>query len=832
MSVVEPRYETIPAPMMARPHVRGKFLYAGEEKLTVRGATYGAFRPDENGDEYHDLDVVERDLAQMAANGMTAVRIPHTTPPRSLLDIAQRHGLRVMVGLSVEQYIGFLIDKKDDAPNIEDLVRSKVRSCAGHPALLCYALGNEVPAPIVRWLGPRRVERFLARMHAIVKEEDPEGLVTYVNYPTTEYLRLPFLDLVCFNVYLESPETLRAYLARLQNVAGDRPLLMSEVGLDSLRNGELAQAKVLDWQVRTSLRAGCAGLFIFAWTDEWYRGDAVDDWLFGLTTHDRRPKPALAAVRRAMAAGLEPSDGVWPRMSVVVCTHNGARTIEECCEGLSRLEYPDFEVIVVDDGSTDGTAAIAGRYGFRLIRTGHEGLSRARNRGLSAATGEFVAYIDDDAYPDPQWLTYLAIQFASTDHAAVGGPNLTPSHDSAFAQCVGNSPGNPTHVLLSDEEAEHLPGCNMAFRKSALENIGGFDGRFRTAGDDVDVCWRLREQGCTLGFAPAATVWHHRRDSIRAYVKQQVGYGRAEAQLSEKWARSGRRIGRWEGRIYGAGVPRSLGARAPRVYHGVWGHAPFQSIYERAPGGLLSLPLLPEFTLFVVALCGLSALGFLWRPLWLAVPLLVISLGMLASQALASARRGSFPAAAGSRLERWKRIASTGLLHLLQPPTRLWGRIRGEAAGTRPGSRRSGLALPWPGRSWIWSEEAQAPEKRVEAVEAALAAVLPVARGGDYDAWDLEVRGGALGSLRVCVAVEDHGGSQLIRFRRWPRVPRGLAVLLAWLVALAALTAWDGAWAASGIVTSLAGALGLGSLLACSRAAAAWRAAVPESTPS
>jgi GT2 family glycosyltransferase len=606
MSVVEPRYETIPAPEMARPHVRGKFLYAGEEKLTVRGATYGAFRPDENGDEYHDLDVVERDLAQMAANGMTAVRIPHTTPPRSLLDIAQRHGLRVMVGLSVEQYIGFLIDKKDDAPNIEDLVRSKVRSCAGHPALLCYALGNEVPAPIVRWLGPRRVERFLARMHAIVKEEDPEGLVTYVNYPTTEYLRLPFLDLVCFNVYLESPETLRAYLARLQNVAGDRPLLMSEVGLDSLRNGELAQAKVLDWQVRTSLRAGCAGLFIFAWTDEWYRGDAVDDWLFGLTTHDRRPKPALAAVRRAMAAGLEPSDGVWPRMSVVVCTHNGARTIEECCEGLSRLEYPDFEVIVVDDGSTDGTAAIAGRYGFRLIRTGHEGLSRARNRGLSAATGEFVAYIDDDAYPDPQWLTYLAIQFASTDHAAVGGPNLTPSHDSAFAQCVGNSPGNPTHVLLSDEEAEHLPGCNMAFRKSALENIGGFDGRFRTAGDDVDVCWRLREQGCTLGFAPAATVWHHRRDSIRAYVKQQVGYGRAEAQLSEKWARSGRRIGRWEGRIYGAGVPRSLGARAPRVYHGVWGHAPFQSIYERAPGGLLSLPLLPEFTLLVIALCGLG----------------------------------------------------------------------------------------------------------------------------------------------------------------------------------------------------------------------------------
>src|SRR5215467_8291691 len=218
-----------------RPKVQGKFLFAGDEKLWIRGVTYGTFRPDMDGNEYHDPETVEYDFAQMADSGLNTIRT-YTVPPRWLLDAAQRHGLRVMIGLPWEQHVTFLDDKKR-ARSIEARVRAGVRSCTGHPAVLCYAIGNEIPASIVRWYGKRRVEQYLQRLYRAVKAEDPGALVTYVNFPSTEYLRLGFVDLVCFNVYLESQERLERYLARLHNLAGDRPLVLTEIGLDSRRSG-------------------------------------------------------------------------------------------------------------------------------------------------------------------------------------------------------------------------------------------------------------------------------------------------------------------------------------------------------------------------------------------------------------------------------------------------------------------------------------------------------------------------------------------------------------------------------------------------------------------
>src|SRR3990170_3016268 len=119
----------------------------------------------------------------MAANGVNAVRT-YTTPPRWLLDLAARHGLHVMAGLPRGQHLAFLDDRKA-AWSIVERVRSAGRQIARHPAPLCYAVGNEIPAPIVRWYGPERIGRFIRRLYGAAKAEDPAGLVTYVNYPTT-----------------------------------------------------------------------------------------------------------------------------------------------------------------------------------------------------------------------------------------------------------------------------------------------------------------------------------------------------------------------------------------------------------------------------------------------------------------------------------------------------------------------------------------------------------------------------------------------------------------------------------------------------------------------
>jgi len=134
-----------------------------------------------------------------------------------------------------------------------------------------------------------------------------------------------------------------------------------------------------------------------------------------------------------------PERGDWPRISVVVCSRNGAATIGEAMDGLDVLEYPDFEVIVVDDGSTDTTPDIARRHGARLISTENRGLSSARNTGAEAATGEIVAYLDDDAVPDPHWLTHLALSYLGSDHAAMGG-----AERSAFPTTPRSPSASPT----------------------------------------------------------------------------------------------------------------------------------------------------------------------------------------------------------------------------------------------------------------------------------------------------------------------------------------------------------------------------------------------------
>jgi glycosyltransferase involved in cell wall biosynthesis len=454
----------------------------------------------------------------------------------------------------------------------------------------------------------------------------------------------------------------------------------------------------LRWQLDTALERGVAGTCIFSWTDDWcVAGVPVEGWHFGLTDRDRRERPALETAARANQRTVRDLDVAWPSISVVVCAYNAGTTLDECLEHTCALDYPDLEVLVVDDGSTDDTAAIVRRHPrATLVQIVHAGLSAARNEGLRSARGDLIAYLDADAYPTPEWPYFLALGMDRPEVGGVGGPNVGPASDGRAASVVAAAPGGPVHVLISDSVAEHVPGCNMAFRKDVLLAVGGFDPVFEAAGDDVDLCWRVIDRGWTIGFHPAALVWHHRRSGLLAYLRQQRGYGRSEALVEARHPNRFTRLGtaRWKGRIYQAQTVRSS---IQRVYRGPFGTAAYQSVY--AAGGdaldLVHQAGVPLAMLLVVTL----PLGVLER--WLAAPAGVAVVALLALMVF-DAGRATTRRIAGSRsLTFGLRVA---LHQLLQPVVRTWARngarraaFRGLAAAqptpTPVAASRAGVAV-------------------------------------------------------------------------------------------------------------------------------------------
>jgi GT2 family glycosyltransferase len=785
--------------------IDGKFFTRAGVRFRVRGVTYGPFAPDANGDQFPAPLQVTADFEHMRAAGINAVRTYHA-PPDWFLDLADEWQMAVLLDVPWPKHLCFL-----DSCQAQQGARAAVERAAKrgrrHPCLLGYSIGNEVPPNVARWHGVGRVERFIAQLRDICKQADPEGLVTYANYPPTEYLDLPFLDFATFNVYLHDRETFRHYLFRLQNLVGDRPLLLGELGMDTFRHGEQAQADFLAGHFEETVLMGLAGAFVFSWTDEWFTGGCpIENWAFGITCADRSPKPAYHALREIwepapaeLLCQVSDTGAALPRVSVVVCTYNGGRTLDHCIHSLLALDYPDYEVIVVDDGSTDDTPAILDRFRrcrepshsecaaarrglqfpeLRVIRQTNQGLSVARNIGLQAATGSIVAYTDDDCYADPDWLTHLVYQLQRSGADAVGGPNLSPE-DGRLAACVAAAPGQPTHVLTSDQVAEHIPGCNMAFCRQALVAINGFDPIYRKAGDDVDVCWRLQSAGKWITFAPGAFVWHHRRQNPRAYLRQQAGYGEAEALLQFKHPDrfTERGHGKWRGVLYGDSL-KGLRLAEPVIYHGTFAVGLFQCLYRQPPAHWAMLPATLEWHLGLAILAGAA---LFWPPGLVGVAVLW-GLSVLVA-ALQAAQARLAPEHRGVRSR-----CLIALLCYLQPLVRSWHRYRTRISSYRaavvgpPEAEAGTERLPLTGRLAVayWSEEWR---ERTELLDSAVA-YFNASRWGKvvdsgWQGWDLRVFCHPWSMVEVCTAQEDHGGGRrLIRVRyrlRLSGYTRGLA---------------------------------------------------------
>src|ERR1051325_265870 len=439
-----------------------KFLFVDDNKFFVKGVTYGPLKPDEQGHYLGRPERVDAALAMMREIGINVARIYHA-PPRWFLDCCAAAGMRVLITLPWAKNIAFLRQRAARNP-VADAVRNAVTEFAGHPAVFGYLVGNEISSTMVRWLGVGRVTEFVEELVRIGR-----AIYSYATYPPTEYLLPQNVDFFCFNVYLHNQREFDAYLLRLQNLTEERPLILGEFGMDTLRHSEDEQADMLGWHIDSVVKCGLAGTILFAWTDEWFTGEKeITDWAFGLVTRERVPKKSFYMLRDKLGR----DDAVLPHrplpqppfVSVIVCSYNGGKTLAGCLQSLGKLNYPGYEIILVDDGSTDDTAYIAAQFPtVRYIHQKNHGLSHARNAGAAAAKGEVFVYTDSDCMADVDWLYYLIGTLLSGDYAGVGGPNVSPPAQNWVQACVAAAPGGPSHVLLTDTVAEHIPGCNMAF---------------------------------------------------------------------------------------------------------------------------------------------------------------------------------------------------------------------------------------------------------------------------------------------------------------------------------------------------------------------------------
>jgi glycosyltransferase involved in cell wall biosynthesis len=569
--------------------VHGKFLSKSGSKFFFK-----AMRLDDVG------STLDFDAKLKLRRRMEALKGAHTTGliltqanAQPALDIAAQAGLFAIIELSASTEE--IIDRRKWR-TVLSRFSHEANVLGSHPALAGFLISCPITADWIRAHGVDLVRMRLGQALEVLEHGAPDKIRSIKIRPETRALSMFEEDVIFAEVPALEPLELHDFITSIHIVAENRPVII-----------EFAAASPgQDEAVAMAFGTGAAGVV----------APAV-------------PAPASATslnVRMLQAADLmpfvslngtcPPKPASVPMVSVVICAYNAERTMRQCLESLRKLDYPNFEVVIVDDGSRDNTAAISMDFPeFRLVRQPNKGLSFARNVGMQAARGEIIAYTDSDCVVDPHWLTLMARAMEQGGFDGCGGPNLSPHEDGRIEACCSASPGAPCHVLVGDTRAEHLAGCNMVFARAALEKVGGFDAQFTTAGDDVDVCWRMIDAGLKIGFCASAFVWHFRRNTIKAYYGQQRGYGRAEAMLYARYPARFNSLGQiaWRGTIPGLARTYPGGGRK-RMF---WGAATLgtQRVFDPALTMARVIPQTMEWTAgWTVALVASILLG------WSAIP--------------------------------------------------------------------------------------------------------------------------------------------------------------------------------------------------------------------
>ncbi len=314
--------------------------------------------------------------------------------------------------------------------------------------------------------------------------------------------------------------------------------------------------------------------------------------LFGALAQQLPHAITSAVVAAELAPVRRPRPAALPPISVVVCTRDRAESLAHCLASLAALDYPRFEVIVVDNASRGAaTRRVASAAGVQYVREERPGLDWARNRGIREARHAIIAFTDDDVRVDPGWLLGLAAAFADPETQLVTGliapAELTTAAQLAFEYAYGGMDKGVVpvrRVARSPADlgwllgAHHLgAGANMAFRRAIFDQVGGFDtaldvGTPARGGGDLDMFYRVLASGAVARYAPEALVWHTHRRDFAALRRQLRDNGRSfGVYLMTRWneatpdGRSG--LGRFQVARYATGTwLRWMGGRVVRRF--------------------------------------------------------------------------------------------------------------------------------------------------------------------------------------------------------------------------------------------------------------------------
>lgn len=208
------------------------------------------------------------------------------------------------------------------------------------------------------------------------------------------------------------------------------------------------------------------------------------------------------------------------RVSIVIPVYNRSSLIRDVIGALLEQTYQPFEIIIVDDGSTDNTSAVVSSYPIRYFYQKNRGPASARNRGFRESKGDIVAFIDSDCVARKDWLENLVKGFDSPEVGAVAGSYDIANPESLLSRLIHEEikwrhSGFKRYIRA-------FGSYNVAIKREVFEKVGGFDESYRTAsGEDNDLSYRILKAGYKIRFVPDALVAHYHTENLFKYLREQ-----------------------------------------------------------------------------------------------------------------------------------------------------------------------------------------------------------------------------------------------------------------------------------------------------------------------